>query len=262
MRIVIPTYRRVDDQATLRALAPELHPDVVLVARPDEVSALRERHPTVSVVELPASVVDLSTTRQWILESFGSERFIMADDDIVSFCRRTWSKPMRTDIMTTSAEQLSLLRLLEDELDAGAGLAAPIYKGLMFSPHRWPRVRSAQNTVAFVMLDAPRLLRLGVRYDLTSPLEDISFIMQVLEKGLDAVVLQDHVVDAPMKTNSGGLQAEFSKEAREEAGHRAYARLMELWPRYVQPGGRAGKGRYTVYKARLLKDARARLVTL
>ncbi len=263
MKIIIPTYRRADRQGTVKALSPAFRKLVTLVVRPEEAAETSELNPEVSVEVLPDGITNLLQTRQWIWEKFGNERFVMADDDIRFFKRRTvdWSvstKGIKTSIIEDDEAQAEMFSALENELDSGAGMAQPGPAWLMPDLQYWPK-KSAGNCVQFVMFDGPRLQNLNIRWDRLEWVEDQDVVLQVLSKGLDCVQLQNFIFAVPLLgVGEGGLNTDgIGPEERAIFESHAHAKLAELWPNYVKPSKKK-KDKHVMYRARLLRDAKER----
>lgn len=253
MRIVIPTYRRMERQLTLAAIPPELHGDVTLVVRPDEAS-IGSLYPNVEVAVLPESVVDLCGTRQWIWEKFTGCRFVMIDDDVEAFERKMPDGLLKR--ITSRKDFEEMLRMLEVELDAGAGVVT--IRNHWTPPQPSGRVVSAANAVIFFMFDMDVLRSLGLRWDRIKFVNDLDFVLQVLSHGIDVVGLQDWSFKAPsLGEGDGGENEGFSWGDRARLGKEALAKLGLMWPEHVVLSTRK-KGGYTIYRRALLKAARER----
>lgn len=100
-RILIPTRGRVEQQTTLRSLAPKLQHITTLVAPKDEVAALQRLYDPLNVVvqPQPSSVTNIAEKRAWMMKWARDKwpRVAMLDDDCYFFARcapsnRAWNE--------------------------------------------------------------------------------------------------------------------------------------------------------------------------
>ena len=258
MKIIIPTWKRLDRQLTIRALAPELHGDVWLAVRPEEAGEARARYPDCHVQVLPPECTDLLKTRQWLWEAYApAGRFCMLDDDILAF-----ERPIQGRVRDAE-QQRQMLRDLEAALDAGAGVASPRTHWTPPHPHGMA-VQSAADVVQFFMLDGPRLRDLNLRWDRIMYVEDQDFCLQVLSHGIDVVQLRDWSFSASsLGEGEGGLNlapdgTKLTWGDRAELARLGTEGLAKLWPGHVRPSKRR-PGYHQIYRTGLLQEAQRRL---
>lgn len=256
MKIVIPTYRRVDRQLTLAALHPDVRKDAVLVCRPDEVEPLARRYGReCQVWAMPGNVHDLCATRQWVWENFAPMgRFVSADDDIRRFQARAPDGAYHD--ITGAEDQRRMLADLEALLDGPVGISAP--RGRWNPPRKGRRIVRAGTLDGFYMLDGRKLHPLDLRWDRVPYGQDFDFCLQVLGHGLDTVVDQGYLFVTGVSGDGRGGQSEGigwgEKVARANG---SLAGLAKLWPDHINvantPSG------YRINRSRLLRDSRERL---
>lgn len=251
--IVIPTYRRMDQQFTYFTF-DDLWSAITIVARPDEAPFLRKKYPMSLVMELPDEVRTLPATRQWIWERFRDTRFLMADDDIQWFRRREFSMESGPRTAEKNMTGRELIRELSSQLDyEGVAMASPAPNWIPPSEQTFPWIH-AGPCLGVTMIDGPKIDP-NTRWDRVNSLEDQDFVLQVLAQGLDTVVRTDLVMyTQPKGSNRGGLNddPDVRADGREAVDERARKILMDLWPGYVS---RTPTGRFRFSRKRLLADS-------
>ena len=236
--IVIPTWKRTDNQRTWNVLHPDLRQHVIFVVRPEEAVVMAEKYAPSRIDVLPPEVQNLAMTRQYIWDKYSKlhDRFYQLDDDILGLFD-AWFSPTPTPtnpekLKWTSKrligldEQLALFKKLEDELDTGVGITSPRPNWTIADTrsHRFPRHSGAFIT-GFYFFDAKRLRNLNLRFDRGVSTGDIDFIYQVLSRGINCTYVTSTKYDIDL------MQPVSDVHKNEIEEYRAF---LEMWPGYVK----------------------------
>ncbi len=257
--IIIPTWKRVDNQRTWNLLHADLHKDVIFVVRPEEADVMRVKYAPSQVDVLPESVKDLAATRQYIWNKYSvlHDRFYQLDDDVLGFFAMTFDGKWQSTRLLSLDEQMSLFDAMQRELDdptVGVASPRPNWTIADAGKNRYPR-HSAAFCTGFYAFDAAKLRPLNLRFDRWVSAGDADFIYQILASGLNSIY------DTRWKYDIDLMQP-VSEVHKDEA--REYKEFMEAWPGYVKQRPRErhhyshaeeGRGSLILYRTKLWKDA-------
>lgn len=248
MRIIIPTYRRPHDQKTWHTLHPDLRHHVTFVVRPEEAAHFRATYAPSHVVETDETVVDFSTTMQFIFDMFCKERFIYADDDITAFYRRrrfyeplkNLDKPFASTKLLEAADQRHMFALMLDDLDipyvGNVGLRQA------FLPPYPEMYRHAQANIQLMAVDGAVVKKAGARWDRLKWCSDSDFNLMLNVAGLDTLQRNDFYFTTPgLFVGDGGSNSEVDGAARREETHLQLMELAKLHPDVFKKTARKGQ---------------------
>lgn len=232
MKIIIPTYKRLHNQITLRNLEP-IKEHITLVVRPEEALEALDLHP--NVVSITDPVSNFSETIEWIVKKgFPNERIWILDDDL-SFYTLT-KEGTRTKINNT--ELILDMYKRVDELSktyAHGGLWQPVAPPNMA---HWPGVENARYSTNkwynLSLFDATEL-------DWTSipAAEDFHIMLQLYERDLSPYLLMEYYVIAAATNASGGCSVYRTIEYHNEsmrALQRAHPNTVSLRDKIQKTG--------------------------
>lgn len=257
--IIIPTWKRANNQRTWNLLHPELRQNVIFVVRPEEALVIQEQYAPSRVDVLPSTVKDLASTRQYIWDKYSAlhNRFYQLDDDVLGFFAMTFDGKWQSRRLLSLEEQMSLFNAMQRELDdptVGVVSPRPNWTIADAGKNRYPRHNAAFCT-GFYAFDASKLRQLNLRFDRWVSAGDADFIYQILASGLNSIY------DTRWKYDIDLMQP-VSEVHKDEA--REYKEFMEAWPGYVKQRPRErhhyshaeeGRGSLILYRTKLWKDA-------
>lgn len=201
MQIVIPTRGRKNNQLTLRNLPRELQAQSVLVCPAKERLALVTDFPHVSVIVQPDDDIGIAKKRQWIMESWKSEKLVMLDDDLRFAVRRDddpglFRKAELTDISRAFKELEEILS--EDVPHAGFSARG---SGIGDSAKRggWQDGKRMMYVLGY---HVPTVNK-NAEFGRISTHEDIDICLQLLLKGFPNKVNFSFVVDQKFGSPGG-----------------------------------------------------------
>lgn len=216
MRIFIPTFGRSDRQLTLYTLPPDIQAKVELVVRLEEYTLYRGYQTRVLPTSVPPNI---GSVRQYLLETFPTEKICMLDDDLV-FAVRRGDDPTKFR-EPDSLDMYKMFRMLEIQLDLGYALVG------IAAREGANRLTTSYSVAARAMrvhaINASVYHRLGIRYDRMSLMEDFDVILQFLEAGHPNIVLNDWVSNQAGSNTEGGCSAYRTLERQAEAAQQLKA---------------------------------------
>lgn len=247
MRIVIPTYGRVNKQTTLAALPPTLRREALLITSDAaEYEALRRASKNVK----NAPVSTIAQKRQWILENVKDDVF-MLDDDMVFYRRcglnrrdyrdgRWKAKPGHKTLSLDYVTEDSLVALF-DTLAMNLGDDVPAVGissrfGNDLEPLDWKR--GPNRLMHGFGYRRATLRKLKFRFDAVAFREDFHMALTLLRTGAPSVQCYDWCVAPGAYGAPGGCSAERTVAASDAAAHR----LAELHPGFVKVVDKDYKG--------------------
>ena len=237
MHIVIPTYKRPDNQLTWHTIHPDLRKHITFVVRPEEVEHFKKTYRPSKVIATAPHVNDFSTTLQFVFDTFATKRFIYMDDDITGLYRRvrffkdpsTLEKPWAKERLTSAEDQMEMfdavLSLLDKPYVGSVGLR-PSYL-----PPEGRQIKHAQANIQFVAVDGRVVKKIGARWDRLKWGSDLDFNLQLNAAGYDTVQRCDYAYTEPGVFNGdGGSNALLAREKRIATTLAMHDQLAAMWP--------------------------------
>lgn len=228
MRIIIPTKGRRNNQLTLRNLPRELQLRSTLVTAQRDVPFLKEDFPHVEVVAQPDPEMNIAEKRKWIIETAGSDKLVMLDDDLRFAVRRTDDPGLFRK--AEAVDFIEAFKELEDILGPafphagfsvrGAGIGEAAKKG------GWQT--TGKRMMYSLGYHVPTLLE-NAAFGRLATHEDMDVTLQLLRKGFPNAVNFSFVTDQAFG-NPGGCTSERTIEGNNSD----VLKLAELHPGYVR----------------------------
>ena len=270
MRLVIPTYQRLDRQLTWNALSSLVRQHITFVARPEEARELAVCYAPSSIIENPSWVRDYPTTMQFILEQFGHEQFIYMDDDIRALHHRPrFVCPECSECQAHSTRaveldglgQVEMFEQLLSELKPGVAVAGIGQNSSAFHIYG-DRLSQVEHNFQLVAIDGPQVIKNGIKWGISPRVSDLEFILSVLDYGLGSVKRVDYfMTPSPLFIRGGSNGTRTEQDLREQM-RVEYARLAEMFPGALRPKKTErfgyGKSSYTLQLKRWMKARRKR----
>lgn len=88
VRIVIPSFNRVNEQTTLTSLPYSMQEMCCLAVPESQAMDYSKKWPKTVIWQIPDEVKGISHTRKFIMETWNNSRFLMMLDDDMRFCYR------------------------------------------------------------------------------------------------------------------------------------------------------------------------------
>lgn len=243
--ILIPTYKRLTNQETLRSLSPELRAKTTVVCRVHEEEPLREyidrnfrdhEGNPVKIMTQPTTVTTISTKRAWMMQwarENGIDKVLMLDDDLF-FYYRYWKQEARNGagdwrLLGSTDEQTNkwipeLMDSISAEVPHG-GFGQRQGNQNFGTGWKIGASRVLQSLAYHVptVLDNAKIDRMGTR-------EDMDVTLQLLRAGLPNIVTHDFVVGQKEHAAPGGCTDQRTVAVSDAD---AYI-LAELHPGFVR----------------------------
>jgi hypothetical protein len=233
MTIIIHSSGRPDRQLSVEALSEANLAPTLLVQEKEFPAYDKKWGKKVRIETLPAEIITLSPTRQWIIDNYAG-KVIMMDDDL-RFCRR------RKDD-TTKFEQASGADIYEMFSDIWAALDTYTHVGVLAreGANRITAPYGVENTRMMRLLayDTEEVRRIGARFDRLPTKQDFDMTLQLLRAGEKNGVLTQYCHDQPGSNTSGGCSRYRTPEVMESSAKG----LAELHPGFVKVVRKATKG--------------------
>lgn len=188
VKFIIPTYKRVKQQLTYKAIPDKYKNDIIFVVREEEYEDMKKEYPNNQVLKLSSNVDNISKTRQWILDKFRQDKVWMLDDNISSFIKVVKVNDKHKKEQLTIEEFDNLLNRINELLNnyvhgalTVAGISMPYHKPLNIN----------SRIMANIFADFSKW-PLDVRYDDCDTSEDFYVNLQLLTRGYQNAVIEDN----------------------------------------------------------------------
>jgi hypothetical protein len=223
--IFIPTYRRVEAQATWAALATTRWASrTLLVVAEDEAEAHRAKGRPVIVCPVQGRV---ARVRQWLMDNCDTRYAIVMDDDLCFQKRRYDPGKFRSELLSDDemAEMLDRIRVMMDQvpmvgIDARSGGNRSAVPAVLNS-----------RMFGLVAHDVEVFRREYFDYDRVQVMEDFDVILQHLRRGFYTAKLTTHCKGDVGGSNSEGGCSVFRDAAMQTASANG---LQVLHPEFVK----------------------------
>ena len=218
MLIMIPTLGRADkvERTTLSKFHPATRNGIVLFVQESE--ALLYSHLPNPIVPLPSSIVELSPTRQYMLEWAhlkGHEKIIMLDDDLQFYHKR----PEDATRMLRSDEDHvdKMLFYVEDLLDRYAHVCVG---DTLFANNRLTDYQEVGRAMRALAYRTDVLMREGCRFDRLRTKQDLDMAIQLLGKGYKNAMTNKYMQTQNSSQTDGGCSRYRTPELMTADAHR------------------------------------------
>jgi hypothetical protein len=242
MDIVIPSRGRPHSQESLKQLrAAGLYVTVVVPMAELESYLHHAEDPWVRVVGLPEQIQGIAHKRQWMLENIGTDdAFIMVDDDLTFFKRRTDDPSKLTDI---SPEELyrafqELSNVLVGGVAAHAGFAA------REGANRQTASRVHNTRIMRVLGYNRAVLRQhNITFGRIPVMEDFDVALRLLRAGYPNLILNNYAHNQKGSGAVGGCSVWRTPQVQAQAAqelakwHPGYVKVVEKTTKTAWGGG-------------------------
>ena len=234
MNIYIPTYKRLDRQPTLHALAAAGVPTTLVVRHEEYQQALdlaqkvsKTTGAAVFVAPITSPVNGIHETRQWIVDNAAGDKVIMMDDDL-DFACRGYRKDNPLYLSRATPEDLyKAVYWMYDQLNdfALAGLGAREGNNRKpTSTDKCSRMMRAWGLRKDVFCNH------GIRFDRVNGIEDFDVILQFLENGYENIISNVYVTNQAGSNTAGGCSTFRTLEYQKQQAEL----LQSLHPQFVK----------------------------
>lgn len=227
MDIVIPSRGRPHSQESLKQLrAAGLYVTVVVPMAELESYLHHAQDPWVRVCSLPEHIQGIAHKRQWMLENIGvDDAFIMVDDDLTFFKRRTDDPTKLADITPEELYRAFLLMEVTLKTHAHVGFAAREGANRNTESHIY-------NTRIMRVLGYNRavLKQHNITFGRVPVMEDFDVALQLLRAGLPNVILNQYAHNQKGSGAVGGCSVWRTPQVHAAAAQE----LAKLHPKYVK----------------------------
>ena len=229
MEIYIPTYGRVDRQATLENLPEPWRDQAVLVVYREEAPLHVERGRQILVV--PSNIErGIANKRQFIMDQAISDKVVMFDDDLAFFVRRK-EDPTRFVQMEEwdyNDMFMAMDRGLDDHYHGGLGFreGGNRYPQAIRKCARIMRAHCYRKDMPARFIKSPGLM------------EDFHLTLDLLTQGHPNIVLNNYVTNQRTSNWEGGVSNQRTREVQRQAAEF----LAECYPDFVTVVKRMTKG--------------------
>ncbi len=227
LQIIIPTRGRLGTQLTLQNLPKDLYPQVSIVCPQSEAFFHRDRFPLTTVVPQPDPSVTIAKKREWIMNSFDTEKLVMLDDDL-RFAVRREDDPVKF-LKATPEQIIQAFKELEEKLTPevphagfsarGSGIGASAQEG------GWQLGKRLMYVLGYHV----PIVRAHAQFGRIETREDMDLTLQLFAKGFPNAVNFSFVVDQQF-ANKGGCTEERTMERSNADAYK----LAALHPNYVK----------------------------
>ena len=182
MKICIPTYKRTDNQITLKSIPDHLLKETYLICNKFEENELKKYN--VNIFSIPDSIKGIGNVRQFVLDNnnFNCDEILFLDDDL-SFLRRIDNtiklkkieKENFNELYTWFKKQLNNFGIAGLSMQAGNNRYSGdhIYFGRIFSVYA---------------LKISTLKKHNIRFDEMEVMEDFNVVLDLLRYGYKTII--------------------------------------------------------------------------
>ena len=220
MDIYILSSGRSKRQVTWDNLPKTVQDETKLVVPWDE----RKDYAAYPILTDKAIIMDVTRTRQWLVEN-SRGKIAMLDDDL-TFATRRVDNPT-TFVPATPSDIESAFHNIDDLLDKYAHVSISGREGANRNIERFLHTTRMMRVLCY---DTTILRRRGVRYDRTKFMSDFDVTLQLLLKGYDNCVI-NYMVQNQYGSNAAGGCSQYRTREAQEADAKE---LKRLHPSYVK----------------------------
>jgi len=184
----------------------------------------REHYAKFPVLTHPDIIMDVTRTRQWLVQ-YSEGKIIMLDDDLTFATRRT-DNPT-TFVPATLAEIAAAFENINHLLDLYAHVGMSGREGANRNIERFVHTTRMMRVLCY---DTITLRNNCIRYDRTKFMSDFDVTLQLLRKGFDNCVI-NYMVQNQYGSNAAGGCSQYRTPEAQEADARE---LKRLHPSYVK----------------------------
>ncbi len=232
MKILIPTYRRVNKQHTFNNIPENWRKDVVMVVDAQDAAELQAR-PEFLGIDFwirPEHIKGIAQKRKWMFENILEDKIVMMDDDL-SFEVRTGILPEERkegEFLTRAATGEDIDKYL---IELSAKLDTYAHAGFSVRRHndKLPEGWFENSRVQCVLGFRPEVVRQYCELGRIELREDFDYTLQLLKKGFPNTICSEILFSQTINAEGGVSTYRTTEYNNEEA-----KRLEALHPGVVK----------------------------
>ena len=218
MKIIIPSYKRVDKQITIRSFSPELLARTTIVVQAgEEEQAYKAANFPCDIYVLPAEIKTIGPTREHILQTM-QEPCIMMDDDL----RFRVYNPKTKKYQAAKADDIDkMIAWLEAKMYEGFAHASIGYP--LLAHHRGKVIYNSRY-YAIAAYNCPLIRHLGgtfivSRKNTLLTQEDFHLALQLLRKGYPSIISTYFMSDQKANADGGCSETRTFEQLKAQSKH-------------------------------------------
>ena len=234
MKIYIPTYKRVDNQITIKNIPDELKELTYLVVRKEEYKDLIKYHNRIII--LPDDITNIGQTRQYIIDTVGNAKILFLDDDLNFFKREKNTKKLKK---CTEKEFIQLYEWFLNTINQGypmVGLSSR--QGNNYFEGNYEYLVRIMTVYA---LDVEMLKKLNIRFDEMELMEDFNVALTLIRNGFLTVINTEFAFGQKSSHAKGGC-SEYRTAERQSQNARMLVKKHKPFVKLVKKKTKAWKG--------------------
>lgn len=237
MHIYIPTYRRVNDQRTIKMMPRRWLERTTLVCdKKDAKHGLREiaEEYGCSILVVPIEIETIAQKRAWLLRTTEHRRILMMDDDL-RFCQRKFRGPIDdwdySQINATKKEVRRGLDRVNKKLRSFAHVGIGPKQGNQTKAN-WYRFFAPNTRMIYALGYNVAIVRRTCKLGRIEHREDMDYNLQLLRAGYENRVLVDLCVDQVYNKKGGASEQRTMEASNADAEklaklHKGFVRVVE-----------------------------------
>lgn len=210
MKIIIPTFKRVDKQITLESIPDNLKKITYLVVYEEEKEYLKKYN--VNLLVVPKSVRGIGKKRQYVVEYFPKEKILFLDDDL-KFYKRLDGQTKLQPIKDNNLEEL--YNWVKMCLEKGYGIVGCSAQG---GNNRFKGNFTYFGRIwAFYGINTEILNKHNIRYDQIEVMEDFNVVLDLLRYGYRSIINTQFAHGQKASNQSGGCSETRTYEIQKKS---------------------------------------------
>ena len=218
MRIIIPSYKRVDKQITIKSFSKELLANTTIVVQEgEEASAYKAANLPCEIYVLPPEIRTIGPTREHLLQAI-EEPCIMMDDDLRF---RVYNKKTKKYVASTPYDLDKMVAWLVAQMHAGFAHASVGYPVL--AHHKGATIYNSRY-YAIAAYNFPLIKHIGgtfivSRKNTLLTQEDFHLALQLLRKGFPSIISSRWLTDQKANAAGGCSETRTFEQLKAQSKH-------------------------------------------
>lgn len=234
MKIYIPTYKRVNNQTTIKNIPNELKELTYLVVRKEEYQELKKYHNRLIV--LPDNVNNIGQTRQYIIEYEGNDKILFLDDDLQFFKREKITKKLKK---CTDKEFIQLYEWFLKTINKGYPMVG--LSSRQGNNHYQGNYEYLVRIMTVYALNIEMLKKLNIRFDEMELMEDFNVALNLIKNGFITVINTEFAFGQKSSNAKGGC-SEYRTQERQSKNARLLVKKHKPFVKLVKKTTKSWKG--------------------
>lgn len=210
MKIMIPTYKRVDNQITLKSIPKDLLKLTYLVCYEEEELHLKKYN--INLIVLPQGIRGIGAKRQYIVDNYPQEHILFIDDDL-SFLKRKNGETKLEKIKDNQFKELYDWILMC--LEKGFGIVGCSAQG---GNNRFPNKFTYFGRIwAIYGINTKILNKHNIRYDQIEVMEDFYVVLDLLRWGYRSIINTEFAHGQKASNQAGGCSETRTYEIQKQS---------------------------------------------